>query len=399
MNRRYYKKGLCVSMSVLFLLLSACGPQPQQGGDPGDLGWEQKFTFSMSSDCTEEGYYYYKDRQYLSYFDFSSKQNVILCGKIGCEHKDKTCDAYVQSPVYLCCFSEALYIVEREDNAYQLTKRAKDGTNYETITNLMEEKIPADGGGIELSMFMASGDKLYFLGKTLDTAWKQDSANQAFLYSADLKSGEQTLLYEVPKDRTCKLQAVNERQVIFYEVERNGLPPADDADDYEQKSFLESRHMQVKLLDTRNQSVKVLTEDNRYRMLGPAAVDQNHLYLIMWDESHQKHRLERLNMDTGERQEVLPALEEYKDVVVLDSGELMLLANEKWSRYSLKDFKERRTDFLPPTGMISESGKDGYIVDYFSEDSGKRTYSYITMKDANEGRQAYSVFYIENENS
>ncbi len=390
-RRRYYKRGLCTG--IVLLILTGCSPQQDQATHQ-DLGWEQKITYSMKSDCSEEGYYYYRNQQFLNYFDFSSQQNVSLCGKVGCHHQDESCDAFCADPVYLYYDSESLYTVERNNNAYELTKRNKDGSNYETMGNLTESKLPEGGGGIELTDFMAAGSRLYFLGQTLDIAWKQDSNNQTCLYSVDLNNGEETLLYEVPMDKTCALQAVNSERVIFYEMDRNSSPLSDDAEGYEQRSFLESQHIQVKLLDVHNLSVKLLVEDDRYRMLGPAGVNQNLLYLVMWDENHERNRLECLNMDTGERKEVLPPSDIYMNYIALDSGELMLLTDGKWHRYPLEDFQEKQTDFLPPTGMISESGTDGYIVDYFTEDSGQRTYSYITRADAESGQQKLVDFYI-----
>ena len=80
---------------------------------------------------SDEGYYYLGNNRVLSFMDTSNGISVILCQKIGCEHKKEDCEAYL-SMCYVMFYTDGYIYYNKFDlsDPYGVTlyRRKADGT-------------------------------------------------------------------------------------------------------------------------------------------------------------------------------------------------------------------------------------------------------------------------------
>lgn len=178
----------------------------QKNGKKEDLvikNWRDLF---WKGNSNEDGYYLINhdgENSYLCYYDYSSKQEVYLCDKPECQHKDESCTAYLAPPNLsnmIFVYKDHLYMIqnygiiinslgERTEDTAKIIQMDLDGKNRHDLCKLDE------GYEFEYTSLVLGNESLYIpVTKTKNVEMKKNNIMsvvvQKKLYQINLKSGE-----------------------------------------------------------------------------------------------------------------------------------------------------------------------------------------------------------------
>ena len=189
---------------------------------------------------SDEGYYYLKDRM-LSFMDTTNGISVVLCQKIGCEHKKEDCEAYL-SMCYVMFYTDGYIYYNKLDlsdpYSVHLYRRKADGTAEEKVAQLGGEYVSKDVS-VQVGEFLAADGALYYTLYTLE-AIKDDGSNSVEIFERDgilvrldLKTGKQQELLR-DRDILIRLFGARGNALLFHVFDK---PPAEEntAPDYYEK--------------------------------------------------------------------------------------------------------------------------------------------------------------------
>lgn len=160
---------------------------------------------SQNGDANEKGYYFIKtgeESAHLAYYDYETEQEVYLCNKPECQHKDKTCTAYLDDDAAseLFVYQEHLYLIEtmgsimntlgeNQASGSKLVQMDLDGQNRKDIYQLNNDYAFESGSFIV-------GDGYLYIPVTKNKSFEiaKNSFMQAtvekYLCKIDLANGE-----------------------------------------------------------------------------------------------------------------------------------------------------------------------------------------------------------------
>ena len=142
---------LLVTSLLLGLTLAGCktpsisksGLQAVELEDHQMLIGSESFGGVLTDYCVTESGIFALKNGLMRYYEFSSKQNYVLCGRANCSHKDISCPAYyyelpTNNAVGLAMVGDALYVVKRneEKNAYELLQTNLYGEQQKVVYSL-----------------------------------------------------------------------------------------------------------------------------------------------------------------------------------------------------------------------------------------------------------------------
>ena len=189
----------------------ATNNKPDEKGDLILKEWKYLF---WNGDTSKKGYYFLKDEEeksYISYYDYASKQEVYLCNKPECQHKDETCTAYLESGSsmmnQILVYGDHLYMIEtmgfgmnalgeREQKGPGIVQMDLDGQNRKELCRL------DDGYEFELNNLIFADDELYIpVTKTQNVEVNLNETMQVTtdknLCSINLKTGDITKVFDM----------------------------------------------------------------------------------------------------------------------------------------------------------------------------------------------------------
>ena len=220
------------------------------GSNPGVLDinlsepWvKQDIEYANCAAFSDEGYYYLNDDRLLSFMDTSNGISVILCQKIGCEHKKEDCEAYL-SMCYVMFYTDGYIYYNKFDlsDPYGVTlhRRKADGTAEEKVATLGGEYVSKDVS-VQVGEFLAAEGALYYTLYTLETV-KDDVSNSVEIFERDgvlvrldLKTGQQQELLR-DRDVLIRLFGARENALLFHVFDKPPAEESTDPDYYEKMS-------------------------------------------------------------------------------------------------------------------------------------------------------------------
>lgn len=182
--------------------------------EKGDLILKEWKYLFWNGDTSKKGYYFLRDEEeksYISYYDYASKQEVYLCDKPECQHKDETCTTYLESGSsvmnQILVYGDRLYMIEtmgfgmdaleeRERKEPGIVRMDLDGQDRKELCRL------DDGYEFELNNLIFADDELYIpVTKTQNVEVNlnetmQITANKN-LCSVSLKTGDMTKMFDM----------------------------------------------------------------------------------------------------------------------------------------------------------------------------------------------------------
>jgi len=188
-----------------------------------------KKTAGNFGDGNEVGFYHMhkmNDQTYLSYFDYQTKQEVLLCQKPECQHQDETCTAKIQDMLsYLYVYDEHLYLIENsvfslnslgefEQTNPRIIQMNLDGSHRHVLYSV------ENGYHIKGSDLCFDNENIYIsIYKKVDyekTTSSHLTVNQdEALYQISLRSGKAKKLIDMNHKSLCGVEG---RQLILYHL-------------------------------------------------------------------------------------------------------------------------------------------------------------------------------------
>ena len=188
---------------------------------------------------SEEGYYYL-DNRVLNFMDTSNGISVVLCQKIGCEHKKEDCEAHL-AMCYVMFYTDGYIYYNKFDlsDPYGVTlyRRKADGTAEEKVATLGGEYVSKDIS-VQIGEFLAADGSLYYTLYTLEAVKKDENdpgeilERDGILVRLDLNTGKQQELLR-DRDVLIRLFGARGNALLFHVFDK---PPAEeimDPDYYE----------------------------------------------------------------------------------------------------------------------------------------------------------------------
>lgn len=150
---------IAVIMMLLFVAISAAGCQTAAEIDNAVAGNQydsfNEYVYNQdevqekcvkSTAITSDGYYYTANRV-LWFYDLKSDTNIPMCSKSNCNHKDASCDAYVDETnpmVGIQCNCESNEVFYYNNQIYMIERSADNETMlYQYNSNFNDKKLVA----------------------------------------------------------------------------------------------------------------------------------------------------------------------------------------------------------------------------------------------------------------
>lgn len=144
---------------ILFILLCLClfGCQDYKDKTPKQESKKELSSLQLSQrgnvgiwggEGNENGYYTIhttnEDMLYITYYDYQTLQEIALCQKPECQHKDTSCSAFIEgSPPFICTYGNYVYFIENNGFAFnalgeksqvaRITQMNLDGSHRQTL--------------------------------------------------------------------------------------------------------------------------------------------------------------------------------------------------------------------------------------------------------------------------
>lgn len=399
----FLKRGIALLSAVLCVLcLSGCQPKKSASQE-----WDSRSLW-VKNTSSDQGFYFMGEN-ILRFFDPASRKTAVLCGKTGCSHSDDTCEAYLSTSDPLFFRGGKLYYIQFGDNGNELMRRDTDGRNLETVFAFFRNETEDGQSSWQFSDYKMSERYFYYLALKNDapTESAEDNWSEYSLRRVDVEQGTEEELLRI-ETSSCSLVAANDRQLIFSQTEIDPSFSYENYDQEELKKLRESSYTKVYLWEEGTENPKLLVEGSRKELYGALAAADDSLLLLYYQDGASGQTLQRMNLQSGEMEELISFPEEVVSYSVLEDGCITMNFDEerRLFRYSGTEFEELSSDFLPEKENILdlEATPEGYVVNRITEkteispgvyQTKSVAYSFISKEDAAQGRKNYTDFYTE----
>lgn len=384
-----------------FLLTSCSGPLQNRPSVVTEDQWVSADIFSLKGTCSEKGYYYLENDYFLCFFDESTKKKTVLCAKAGCKHQDDSCYAYtIALPSFIFFSNGKLYTIEVSDEGCKLIQWDEDGSNREEKLRLMND-IAIENSSITIVDYKVCKNCLYYQGNVLTETMDGELSQKVSLRRVNLDTFQEEEIYS-PDKNGCSIVSVQPNKMIFHEFDAPEQTENEyDPEVYNSEEFLTKNTMKIQIWEEKDHSIRTLLETNRWETLGAICAEEDFLYILNWDEGHQKNGVQSLNLNTMEMREVMEPKKAIDNFYKLGNY-VMFYIDQRWTSYSIPDFKETNCTIFSDGYQIEQGTQNGYIVTKVLEkvsEGGfdritKQGYYYISREDMEKGEPNYTEFYV-----
>lgn len=394
------KRGIALLLAALCALcLSGCQPKKSASQE-----WDSRSLW-VKNTSSDQGFYFMGEN-ILRFFDPASRKAAVLCGKTGCSHSDDTCEAYLSTSDPLFFRGGKLYYIQFGNNGYELMRRDADGRNMETVFSFFQNE---NGSAWRLSDYKMSEYYFYYLLSEYKDISESNIGDptEYSLRRVDVEQGTEEELLRI-ETSSCSLVAANDRQLIFSQTEVDPSFSYKNYDQEELKKLRESSYTKIFLWEEGTESPELLVEGSRKEFYGAISVVGNNLLLLYYQDSSPSQTLKRMDLNSGELEDLFPLPKEIISYSVLENGYLHMKYddNQQLLLFNGENIEEISNKFLPSIENISsiEATKAGYVVNRITEkiETGpdsfqvkSTAYSFISKEDAAQGRKNYTDFYTE----
>lgn len=222
-----------IIICLCFLILIGCQSKEvttsHQEISNEDLVLKEWKYLMFSGDANEQGYYFIKRQEdglsHISYYDYASSKEVLLCNKPECQHSDETCTAYLsyeEALSQLFVYGNYLYRIEAmgqminslgesEDSASRIVRMDLDGQNKKEILRINA------GEEFDYTDLVIGNGYLYI--PIVKSKQYESSKSHSFqvttekiLYAIHLETGE---ILKITDMKDKKIIGVEDRKIIF----------------------------------------------------------------------------------------------------------------------------------------------------------------------------------------
>ncbi|MGN1158899.1 MAG: hypothetical protein ACI4SE_01765 [Lachnospiraceae bacterium] len=149
MGKKRLRNVTGIFLFVLIVSLAGCGKKETVQGETTEIFG----TYTMS----DAGALKSNGNGYLKFYDRESDSVVYLCNKVGCQHLDSDCNAYVEGLNEAFFYNDSLYIIQTADiENFYLIKANRYGEERQVLGEFRTYPLP--------SSMVIFEDDLYFIG-------------------------------------------------------------------------------------------------------------------------------------------------------------------------------------------------------------------------------------------
>ncbi|WP_028041879.1 hypothetical protein [Candidatus Stoquefichus massiliensis] len=354
----------------------------------------------FNGDGHDAGYYYTRHQEngpsLLSYYDYATKQEVVLCNQPECKHEDETCPAYlfgVGLSQMLFVYKEHLYMIESHglslnslgetvEEGSGIIQRDQDGQNKKIVMRL------DTGYQFEQGNFVLADNYLYIpivkyqnieTGK--NETFQVDS--EKYLARIDFNTGKVEKLFDM-KDK--HILGVDGRKIIMdsaiYSEDPQKYLDQKDFNKYD-KVILNSR-FQYAIYDIDTQDTKTIpTNDEEigtYYQNKIYSIKNNTLYALDF-KTQQKDKI--LDLPKSDQYYISNILNQY---IIIEKWDDQFLGSYKVSLENpkLEELKQYTRSPKEPVTILSQNEKQLLVI-YDREGKEEKTWAgtmqYETKKE------------------
>lgn len=301
-----YKKYLKLFSALIFVgILVSCGNKGSLKEDKKIVTYEQASGIELS---TEDGFYHFDNKGFLYFFDYKTREDVIVCSKKDCKHEpwtkdtpvEERCEAYFLNGSRGFVLGDNLYMISTLYDSYQLKTQI-----IRSNLDRSEAKVIAKFDYGMISSFSISDGKLYLpISAPIyikDKAGGFEPSGRAIsnLICVDLKSGKTEKLIEDRENYSGYLNILasdNEKIYLKYSFFKNK---------FKGNNFKESQaRVEYFSYDVKTNKVdKILKNIDDDIVIQSAKIKGKSLiaYTFKYDDKGQssKHEIRIFNIDEG----------------------------------------------------------------------------------------------------
>lgn len=233
---------------------------------------------------------------WLCYYDKNNMSKNLLCGKPDCEHLSETCNATIHGMYGLQYYNGYLYIVQYNESNINLKKISLDGSERETVGNLLAtEKIEGNTGG-HIKWIIHRGYIYYYYkcgsGEAEDTYYLNNS-NCVHRMNLDTKEKECIMVFPSEADSdSCTLKGIG--SYIYM-----NMPSNESEGGFLYRFNTETCKLEKLESLGKNISGYAVYDDRIYYLKNGINEKQAELYCFYYEDK-KSELIEIINSDTGE---------------------------------------------------------------------------------------------------
>ncbi|MBD5550792.1 MAG: hypothetical protein HDQ96_06380 [Lachnospiraceae bacterium] len=398
MKDKRRKIRLFVSVAILLFLVITIGSYVLYRKSAQVTGADAQYydTMQNAGFASDDGIYHTNSTGFLYFFDYHTKQDVIVCNKPNCTHKawyqdtpdEQRCNAYLPDALGGCGFvlEDSLYMFNAvlATQTSSIVQSGLDRTGQKEIASFENTVILP---------FVVDGECLYMSGTAILTEKDEDGMesptgeNETWLFKLDLQTGEITNLTERKRAYSSDLYIVGFYNGKIYYRESYFEKK------YDGKNYEEAKHQ----VDWYSYDISADKSEQIYEdQLFQEAYLYENKFISMFgkDGKSMENRYEQFeiavwDMDTGESQSIVTA---DKLLYYVDGKVFYVMEEEESQRYYYYDIEKGKTAEMN-RGFMEYIHVWGAFGDYFlvtkdDPDTGIGDFFVILKKD----------FYNEKEN-
>ena len=200
---------------------------------------------------SDVGYYYKQNGFFLSFMDTENGISVILCQKVGCEHKKEDCEAYLPMSYVMFYTDGYIYynkLVPYDASGVHLFRRKADGTGEEKVALLGGEYVSKDVS-VQVGEFLAAEGALYYTLYTLEVVKENEDdpgvvvERDGILVRLDLNTGKQQELLR-QRNVLIRLFGARGNALLFHALDKPSAEQIGEPDYFEK---LARKHVRLQV--------------------------------------------------------------------------------------------------------------------------------------------------------
>lgn len=216
------------TLAIIFAM-PACTNDAQNKVD--HLSWKWVSNSHRAGALLNQVYFYNSDGL-LTATDIETKDSIVLCSEIGCEHTNEACPAKLSIMTKIFVWGEHIYCIDGNRYGMHLYRRNFAGDGLMRVCSL-GTKYMEDQKNVEIEQCVLAGNVLYYKGHVEGQVLDEKSGTYTvqrvmdYIGRIDLKTGREDIIFEEEISNSLEritLCAAQEECVMIFHWNGTSVP-------------------------------------------------------------------------------------------------------------------------------------------------------------------------------